>query len=150
MIRPWKAAPGADAPLTTWSFPRSAPISSAPRSPAQPAEEADDEEQKERADEGDDHRADDRVTDDDDRPVERAGDEASEERRHDVAQESQVTPQRHPARQGAGDQAHQDPDDDLVQGQAQVDGHRRSVKHQGRRITPPYRPAPAAPLPKPG
>src|SRR5258706_5654505 len=119
MIRPWKAAPGADAPLTTWSFPRSAPISSAPRSPAQPAEGADDEEQKERADEGDDHRADDRVTDDDDRPVERAGDEASEERAHDADQDVTDDPEpvaeRQVARREAGHQADEDPDEDGVE-----------------------------------
>src|SRR2546430_694745 len=134
----WTAAPGAASRRTAWSS-RSAPVSPAPRSPAHAEDSHDD--QKERCSyEGDDHLADDRAAGDRDMDLEELGQDAAQEGTqdagHQITEEAKVAAEGNPAGQRAGDQADQDPDDHLVDGQA--DCHRgRSVKHRGFGIKPP-------------
>src|SRR5579872_975484 len=111
------------------------------------AEQPQHEEQQDRTDEGDDDLADDRAPGDRDVDLEDLGQDPAEEGADDagddVTEQAEVAPQRHAASQGARDEADEDPDDDLVERQAEVDRHWDGIMR-------PWTRAPGAPRPARG
>src|SRR5579859_3486459 len=97
---------------------RSAPVSSAPNTPAH-AQQADDEQQDHGADEGDEHRAQDRVPRDGNAPVEHAREKAAEKRAHDpyehIAQHAQTMSEREMAGKKSSYKTDDDPEKKSVE-----------------------------------
>src|SRR5258708_1642289 len=102
--------------------------------PAAEPEHPQDEQQDHRANKGDHHRSDDRVPADGKVDLENLGQDAADERAQDagdeVAQQTQAMTERDPAGERSGDETHQDPDEDRVDVETDVNHFTDSLLKQ--------------------